>query len=278
MRSRIRRTGIALLVTSLVTSLLTTSQAGVIPWLYDAIFGPAYPQYRGYPAGWGAGYGPCAPSPCAPCNPCRVGYVPRSSSCASGACSTTAFFGPCGMACSTEVACSTSPDPGVGKLAPTPQDLPPSPRTFDDSPVPDPVPSSSDKPVAESDPATRDVEHPQPTVSGVAAPEGDAEAGNDAGFGETERTTDPANEEFAPPLIRNEAESLEEPTESSAGDSPEQPLGLELDNRTSWRAPIRLERVSMRAGFRYARIARHVQSIDHDYVIPPTTTTQIASK
>ncbi len=34
MRTHIRRTSIALLVAGLVTSLLSTTQAGVIPWLY----------------------------------------------------------------------------------------------------------------------------------------------------------------------------------------------------------------------------------------------------
>lgn len=263
MRTHFRRAGIAVLVTSLVTSLLSTTQAGVIPWLYDAIFGPAYPhQYGGYGPGWSA-YGGCAPSSCAPCNPCRVGYSPQMSSpCASGTCATTtAFYGPCGTQCSTTVACNAVSNAEVGKLAPQPEKLPPSPKTFDDAPVPDP--------------AKLDVEHSQPTVSGVAAPAGEA-ATDDAGFDAGARGDAASKDEFAPPVIRSEDGAATDEAVPAASDSIDQ--SLNLDGRTSWKAPVRKERIGLRAGFRNARIARHVQPLDRDYVIPVRSTAQIAGK
>jgi hypothetical protein len=130
-------------------------------------------------------------------------------------------------------------------------------------------------PAVGNEEATRDVEHTQATVSGVAAPDDAAEVGTDAGFGAPERTSDPVVDEFAAPVIRDEAEETQESPQPAIDDSLGQPLGL--DNRTSWRAPVALKRVGMRAGFRNARIARHIQTIKQDYVISGTTATQIAS-
>ena len=259
MRTHIRRTSIALLVAGLVTSLLSTTQAGVIPWLYDTIFGPAYPSYYGgYAPGWSA-YG-CAPKPCAPCNPCRVGYAPRSSSgCASGTCSTAAFYGPCGTTCSTTVACSGPANTEVGKLAPEPEDVPPAAKTLDDAPVPDP--------------AKLDLEHSKPTVSGVAAPEAATEI-EDTGFGTETRDANPADV-FSPPVVRPEPGTTEE---SAPAEPEEAPPTLDLDNRTGWSVPVNKQRIGLRSSFRNARIARHAQPLDHDYVIPVRTTARIAGR
>lgn len=261
MRTHIRRTSIALLVAGLVTSLLSTTQAGVIPWLYDAIFGPAYPHfYGGYAPGWSA-YG-CAP---APCNPCRVGYAPRSSSSSSsGTCSTTAFYGPSGTACSTSIACAGNSDATVGKLAPEPEDVPPAAKTLDDAPVPDP--------------ARLDLEHTKPTVSGVPAPESTTGT-EDAGFG-AGPSGDDSTDVFAPPVIRSEGSTDAEaaPAEAAPTSSEETPPTLDLDGRTSWTTPVSKQRVGMQSTFRNARIARHAQSLDHDYVIPIRTTARIAGR
>ena len=255
MRTHFRRTGIAVLVTALVTSLLSTTQAGVIPWLYDAIFGPVHPQYY---SGW-SGYG-CAPARCAPCNTCRMGVAPRSTSrCATGSCSTTAFYGPCGTTCSTTVACADSSNAEVGKLAPEPDDVPPAAKTFDDAPVPDP--------------ARLDLDHAKPTVSGVAAPEGTTGA-EDAGFG-AGTGGDATDGEFSPPVIRTEEKEAEEAAPGEPG-SPAPTLNL--DNETSWKAPIIKRRIGMRATFRNARIARHTRPIDRDYVIPVSSTARIAGR
>lgn len=255
MRMPFRRTGIAVLVVALVTSLLSTSQAGVIPWLYDAIFGPAYPHhYGGYSSGWSA-YG-CAPARCAPCNPCQVGSASR---CSTGICSTTAMYGPCGTTCTTTVACAGSSSTEVGKLAPEPDDVPPDAKTFDDAPVPDP--------------AKLDLDHTKPTVSGVAAPDSTTSS-EDSGFGPGQRG-DVTKDEFAPPVIRKEEENTEEAAPTGL-DAPAPTLNL--DNETSWKAPVSKRRIGMRSTFRNARIARHAQPLGRDYVIPVKSTARIAGR
>ncbi len=111
MRSLARRFGIAGLAATLIGGALTSTQAGIIPWAYDAIFGPNY--YGGYSASYGpapmsysagyAPYSPCGPggcgvpyaasscNTCAPCSPCSTGTcTPRVSYCA-----------PCEVACNS---------------------------------------------------------------------------------------------------------------------------------------------------------------------------------
>lgn len=110
MRSIARRFGIAGLAATLIGGALTSTQAGIIPWAYDAIFGPSYYGYGAYSANYGpapmsysAGYSPCGPggcgvpyapsgcNSCAPCSPCSTGTcTPRVSYCA-----------PCEVACNS---------------------------------------------------------------------------------------------------------------------------------------------------------------------------------
>ena len=83
----------SMVAVAMVTCLLSSTQAGVIPWVYDAIFGPVrYPAYgSGY--GYGVSYAPqmnYGYSPYSQCSPCasNVGYAQQASPCASGRCST----------------------------------------------------------------------------------------------------------------------------------------------------------------------------------------------
>jgi hypothetical protein len=74
---------------AMVTCLLSSTQAGIIPWVYDTIFGPVrYPAYGpGY--GYAASYGPqmgSGYSPNSQCSPCAANRP--VSPCASGRCST----------------------------------------------------------------------------------------------------------------------------------------------------------------------------------------------
>ncbi len=87
-----RRLGIAALSTVLVAGAFGTTQAGIIPWLYDGIFGM---NYGGYPMSYSAGYGPCGPSGCGvACSPCG------QSPCSTGRCSSrTANYSGCEVAC-----------------------------------------------------------------------------------------------------------------------------------------------------------------------------------
>ncbi len=88
----------SMVAVAMVTCLLSSTQAGVIPWVYDVIFGPVrYPAYGpGY--GYGVsyapqgnyGYSPYSYAPTSQCSPCasNVGYAQPASPCASGRCST----------------------------------------------------------------------------------------------------------------------------------------------------------------------------------------------
>ncbi|MBC8291104.1 MAG: hypothetical protein H8E37_12385 [Planctomycetes bacterium] len=106
----------SMLAVAMVTCLLSTTQAGIIPWVYDTIFGPVrYPAY-------GPAYGPVYSAPTSyyspsRCSPCAVNYRAASSCstgrCSTGRCSTLAYYptwpigyavvsSPCSTKCSTK--------------------------------------------------------------------------------------------------------------------------------------------------------------------------------
>lgn len=144
MRSLSRRFGIATLVVTLVVTLFGSTQAGIIPWAYNVIFGPVGcgPQPHAYPYAAPMAYGPM--SYAAPrgygCGPCRTPMVYRSSPCSpcsTGSCSTVVSYGP-------RASCETGREVTrwksdrtqapvaneVTKRAPNPVDAAPAPKTF----------------------------------------------------------------------------------------------------------------------------------------------------
>ena len=103
----------SMLATAMVTCLLSTTQAGIIPWVYDTIFGPV--RYPAYGPVYSAPPSYYSPYRCSPCGP--VSSQPKSSCsngrCSTGGCSTMAYYptwpigyavvsSPCKTACSTE--------------------------------------------------------------------------------------------------------------------------------------------------------------------------------
>lgn len=302
----VRRCGTAVLVITLVTSLLSTTQAGIIPWIYDVVFGPVRPQ--SYSSSYYRGYGPCAPAPCSPC-----ATFGAASPCGPSGCRTTAFRSPC------PTACQTSSDQTVTKLVPTPDpvDVAPKPKTFvTESQVPDPhetekkaaeeaaVAKTNASTGAEGDiqqasgtadakPADARVEQTPATVSAVADPGGDAKAeASDESAGSKVETDD---EGFAKPIKRNQpegtsGESVPGAQQSEEGDGGKAPglpeaaddadlkKALDLDKKSSWNVPRTPQRISVRAAFRNARIARRSIRVDQDYVLPTSSTTRIAGR
>lgn len=108
-----RRFGILVLALALVPGQLSTADAGVIPWLYDAVFGPV----GHYGGGYGGGYGYGVPSTYSYYRGPGIGYaVPpssnRSSNCGPVGC------GPAGCA-TAPYRVSYSPFFGVPRLCPT---------------------------------------------------------------------------------------------------------------------------------------------------------------
>lgn len=97
----------------LAAGIASASQAGIIPWVYDAIFGPVH--YRGY----GSGCSPCAVSYARPvvirssygCSPCAVSYCVPVSTRASNGCGSCGPIamgpscGPCGVTYASASGC-----------------------------------------------------------------------------------------------------------------------------------------------------------------------------
>lgn len=103
----------SMLAAAMVTCLLSTTQAGLIPWVYDTIFGPV--RYPAYGPAYSAPTSYYSPYRCSPCGP--VSYRPASpcstGKCSTGRCSTMAYYptwpigyavvsSPCNTACSTK--------------------------------------------------------------------------------------------------------------------------------------------------------------------------------
>ncbi|MBC7817196.1 MAG: hypothetical protein IAG10_09940 [Planctomycetaceae bacterium] len=127
----------------LAISITSASQAGVIPWVYDAIFGPVHYRSYGYspyavsysrpvvirsyaPASYGYSYAPA--SGCAPCSTSYyvpVSYSMPSSGCGScGPVAMAPLSGPCGTVTYTSSTqgclsgCSVSPATATSEPAP----------------------------------------------------------------------------------------------------------------------------------------------------------------
>jgi hypothetical protein len=149
-----QRALIAGLAVALTVGLVSSTQAGIIPWVYDVIFGPVHrpvhsyspgPVYshpqpqigytypsRSYPATYsysgyagGFGCGPCRPSP-SQCGPCaNSGGAVGSSTTKSNAPTTIAFYHPLygwvEQSCATDKPVRTAAKTGVGSKAPEPK-------------------------------------------------------------------------------------------------------------------------------------------------------------
>lgn len=106
-----RRFGILVLALALVPGQFSTADAGVIPWLYDAVFGPV--GHYGY----GGGYGYGAPSTYSNYGGPRISYAVPSNSYRSSNCGP-AECGPAGCA-TAPYRVSYSPFFGIPRLCPT---------------------------------------------------------------------------------------------------------------------------------------------------------------
>lgn len=312
---------VAALALALSASFTSSAQAGIIPWVYDVIFGPVHsrhdyaPAYSYSPApmsysqpaysypstysysGYAGGYG---------CQPCQT----RCNTCAtapSGSAkpaaqqqqqpqSTVAFYHPfygwvsqsCPAASSApQTAAKPSPDK-VGSRVPDPK------ATFAEDieqvagQKADPfvAPMSVKKPVA---PRNGDAATVDDAAAGDAKPKFEATtppaAGTnsnapakpgDAGFAEQpQRGTEP---NFVTPLDgETQPEKSGEKTKPIELDDVSK--GLNLDNKSTWVVPAPgVERIAFRPGFRNARLARHSDVVNVDFVIPATSVTRIVSK
>lgn len=290
-----RRTAIAALIAAPVLSIPAIGQAGVIPWLYDSIFGPVYPGYGyGYPS---APY----PSACAPCgSPCMTS---APSPCSSGACPTVAFYnGPCGVPSSScEAKAVWKSDAGTSPLPkkPAADTVSEGPSTFKASPKTPPLeddisPHDASRPVSPVEPMEPGRPAP-PSLGpvGDTAPAGGAAGltggaktvegtgtstdatsavGDDPDFPKPKVGTPETNSPLgtpAPKLNDGELKGLD----------PVLKQGSQLDNKSTWNVTARLPQRSVRpTSLGSATLVRRIAPVKADYVIPAETPAHIASR
>lgn len=264
------------------TGLAATTEAGLIPWVYDAVFGPVGSQrayYGGYaPMTYGAafrGYGPLGYSDpcCSPCGPAGC------SPCATGACGIQSFYGPSyGQCCDPCSACGIGgcgiggcgPGgcgiPGCGPagcpsgqcglpgdaftdggLTPAPEGPPPvsqPPRTYRDEvpPYRDEAPSSRPAPGLDDEGFRPRSNEGFPMDTGVRRP-------------------GPATDEFEPPASSIPPRSREPaPMRPTIGDDEDNAgirgPSLNLDGKVTWRPASTRQRLSLRPNYESVSVTR----------------------
>lgn len=246
-------------------------EAGIIPWVYNAIFGPAYngPIYAG-----GAAYGPSNYGP--------VGYAPSlgacgTGGCATGACGTTqSYYGPvawggwrlscapcqaacapCGPACSTASAgygvndcVGTTP---AYPLQPTPDSSSP-PQTFQGQGTgTDRTPDAGFKPARERDGTETkgdDANFPAPVEKGKPAPSAAPSSG-------------PAKKATQTPPIP-ETKDANVPV-------------LNLDDKVAWRPAAERTRLPIKPHYANARLIR-TPALPQTEWVPVSSGSKLAKK
>ncbi|MDA0835260.1 MAG: hypothetical protein O2955_17515 [Planctomycetota bacterium] len=248
-----RQLRVCVLTVAVVGGLTTTSQAGIIPWLYDAIFGPPGSLMYGANYGYGATYGTAYRgyySPYAYGYGAGYAYAPAANTgCNSCGTSTATFYGPTNTCCATNNCNVPSQSQTTTNRTPTPATTEPQPDpTFSESAEEEDdgfrkretgseVPPTSTK--AFKIPENGDVIQQRPTPGAEEAVE-------------EEKTDEP------------QAEQLRVPT-------------LNLDTAKTTHPVVAHHRTEWHARFVTPTIARKMRPINADW-IPVSTATQIAGK
>ena len=219
MKRTLRRLGVSFLAVLLSLSMVTTSQAGLIPWLYDSIFGP----HHGSP--YHVGYGRCAPTFCQPvrCNPCAVSCAPTGT-CRTGTPTTVAFYHPFYGTVVTRSACDAKTNwKSSGKEG----DKAPEPKTtFAGS---DPFNKEGATPMEVNRPKTP-VEPEEGEEAGVVQASGEKAADQ----GEGASSSNPDNSEAGKEAVPGQIEDSASGTPASGADgtaNSESPTGSEGDQK-----------------------------------------------
>ena len=288
----------SLLTLLLVAGTTSAAQAGVIPWTYNAIFGPVrYPEY-GY--GYGAGYGYRAPryvvsyAPAYSYAPVSYGYAPAwsgSSGCSS--CSTSysapASYAPSygygyGSGCGSCGPVTQAPSCGdclSGGCSTTPATANPAGASSG---------TNGFHPTKKEPEAARRAA-PKDATKTFATPE--RNNGTDDGLGtggrsrglRTDEETGTSTEAFKPvpgddesvipkakktPVVDPLKNDFEPPIDSNKEGNGEAKLrwprlNLNLDDKIAWRSGAPRTRVPFHAKVPTVRVARHVPSLDSDW-------------
>lgn len=277
-----RRFAVAALVAAPVLSVPAMSEAGVIPWLYDAIFGPVYPGYGGY-----GGYPMASPyggaGACSPCGSPCLSAAP--SPCSTGACPTTvAFYSPCGSACEAPRTVYSSATPKKAEPATSGVDQPAPKSTFKQT-----APSDLDdiSPHDASRPPT-----PVPVTKPAPASVGDIGAGLSGGEQTVEGSavskepaaSDSDNLDFSTPKPGLAPEAAPSGTGTPApaldpGTELELKQGSQLDNRSTWKVTVQLpRRTTQPQPVGTVSLVRRPVQVKTNYVIPAESSARIASR
>lgn len=224
------------------SGVASPGEAGVIPWVYNAVFGPSYNggYYGGYYGG-GASYGP-------------VGYAPTYGRCATGACGRSTYYGPvawsgcCVPACAP---CGSACGPaGCGSVATT---MGSSGCTSSPTAAPNNTPAGP-PPTYEGD------NSPRPPRPASADPNWDATKDRTGAEGEGKFEA-PRRPATAPKIPEDEAKSRV----------------LNLDEKVAWRPTTSRERLPLQTGYANARVIRTPTYAKTDWV-PVPASAKIASK
>lgn len=298
----------------LAISITSASQAGVIPWVYDAIFGPVH--YRSY------GYSPYAVSygrpvvirsyapapyysyaPASGCSSCSTSYyapvvysMPSSGcgSCgpvvmapSSGSCGTVTYASTsqgCHSGCSVSPAAATTP------AAPASKPVWKAPETNQGGSTTTVTPSAGT--------VTDDGLGTSPRSRGKAnATAGDAAEGTRPASAEEEPTIQKRNKtpakiadpDFEPPLETIKPKEIKKPNELELDDDKKAPgeaksllplPTLNLDAKIAWRTEPQRGRVPFHAKLAKASVTRRTPGANSDWtpVVAKATGTQVAKK
>lgn len=273
-----RRLAAAALVALPLLAAPAMSQAGVIPWVYDVIFGPV-----GYPPG-GYGYMPgpySAPGPyavsyrggygCSSCGPvCSPCSAPVASACSSGACQGVVSFYSATAACDSQ---STWKSDAPKSTAGTPKKTEPTPAdtTFDESGQDgllkkEPFPAAA-TPVKPTSPASGSSSVTAGSQTNSATGVSSDDTGLDTGAGG----------EFAAPKVGTTPEPAPATGTKTQGlDGTTNPLNL--DNKTSWNVTPAHRRLAQRATFRDAQVARRTVPVKADALLPTQSGARVAAR
>ncbi len=279
----------SLLSVALVVGLSSAANAGVIPWVYDAVFGPVrYPAYGcsyGYPEyGYGNSYSPYAVSYA----PTYCGWPEGYSSCGScgisncgywNSVSCTPCYGPRESVCATPSGCcpiECSSHPSTSSNSGT---------------INKPTWSTTKKPGLESLPKPKETFAPQ-THPRPATDDGLKSGGRSRGS-RTEEKKPETNEVFKP--AQGESESViprrnkapdgklddlfdkpedlfEKPLEKSTGGKDEVTIlqrRINFDGKIAWRVKPLWTRSPFYAKASNARVARRMPRVESDWTSVP---------
>ncbi len=247
----------------LIAGLASTTQAGIIPWAWNALFGPPggyYGSYYGpapvytsgyygygttsYYGGYSSGYGSCC-SPCgSSCSPCGSCCSPCGSSCYSCAGSSCATCS--GGTCASGVCSNTYVAPSTGQPAPDSGIQSGPPPTFDNDS------GAVDEGFRPRNEGTNDSSTPDNFSTEAFRPDG------------TEITVP----QRTPAPTEDAVDAVEGAQEAGTGQLPI----LRFDSKVTWRVVPKRERLSLRANFVAPVLVRSRVDVNSDWVSMPTGT------